>query len=286
MKIINLIEDTSKTPDYVQEHGLSFYVETPNHKLVVDTGSSDAFLENARRHNLDLSQVDTVILTHGHAAHCGGVRTLLELAPNAKVYIRETAFGDFYNGENVFNDGFHKDSATFVGIEKELAELPQVQLISGDFVIDEELQLFTNITERELWPSCNQKLHRAIDETTSEQDDFSHEQFLVISAEDLRVLFVGCCHSGIVNVMSAFEQRLGGAPDLVIGGFHMMTQQYFGFSKEYLFLIDEIGRKLNEYPTRYYTCHCTGLMPYHRLKGQLGNKVSYLYSGEEIPLNQ
>ncbi len=39
MKIINLIEDTSKTPDYVQEHGLSFYVETPNHKLVVDTGS-------------------------------------------------------------------------------------------------------------------------------------------------------------------------------------------------------------------------------------------------------
>ncbi|MDD5953498.1 MAG: MBL fold metallo-hydrolase [Oscillospiraceae bacterium] len=283
MKIVNLIEDTCRTSAYLEEHGLSFYVETPNHKLVVDTGASDAFLENARRLKIDLSGVDTVILTHGHLSHCGGVKALLELAPKATVYIRETAFGEFYNGANVFDENFLRDNARFIGIEKELASLPQVQLVYGDLVIDEELQLFTNVVERELWPACNLHLHRVIGET-SEQDDFSHEQFLVVSAEGKRILFAGCCHGGIVNVMNAFQERFGSAPDLVVGGFHMMQKQYCGFSRENLFLVDEIGRQLKDTPTRYYTCHCTGSIPYHRLKAQMGDKISYVYSGETVPL--
>lgn len=284
MKIINLIEDTCRTSAYLQERGIAFYVETPRHKIVVDTGSSDAFLENARRLGIDLSAVDTVILTHGHAAHCGGVKALLALAPKANVYIRENAFGDFYNGENVFSEAFHHDSARYVGIDKALSSLPQVHLLSSDFVIDQELRLFTNVTERELWPTCNQKLHRVTD-GISEQDDFSHEQFLVVSDGEKRVLFAGCCHSGIVNVMKACADRFGFVPDVVVGGFHMMQQQYCGFSRENLLLVDEIGRQLNEYPTRYFTCHCTGMIPYNRLKGQLGKKVSFVYSGETIPLD-
>ena len=45
MKIINLVEDT-KGGDCLNEHGLSFYIETKKHKLLVDSGATDMFLHS------------------------------------------------------------------------------------------------------------------------------------------------------------------------------------------------------------------------------------------------
>ncbi len=72
MKIVNLIENTKGDKECLFEHGLSFYVETANHKLLVDTGATGAFMENADKLGVDLSQVDTLILSHGHYDHAGG----------------------------------------------------------------------------------------------------------------------------------------------------------------------------------------------------------------------
>ena len=38
MKIVVLMEDTGRDPAYRSEHGLSIYVETEKHRLLVDTG--------------------------------------------------------------------------------------------------------------------------------------------------------------------------------------------------------------------------------------------------------
>lgn len=72
MHILTLIENTTHSA-LLCEHGLSFYIETPNHRLLVDTGSSGRFLENARVLGVDISGVDTAILSHGHYDHCGGL---------------------------------------------------------------------------------------------------------------------------------------------------------------------------------------------------------------------
>ena len=52
MKIINLIEDTPGSSNCLYEHGLSFYIETKKHKILMDTGASDAFIK--MRHNWGL----------------------------------------------------------------------------------------------------------------------------------------------------------------------------------------------------------------------------------------
>ena len=49
MKIEVLVEDTSSSPSYRSEHGLSLYIETKNNKILFDTGASDLFLENAKK---------------------------------------------------------------------------------------------------------------------------------------------------------------------------------------------------------------------------------------------
>ena len=53
MKIITLMENTSGSEEFLFEHGLSLYIETEKHKLLMDTGSSDGFLKNAEKLGID-----------------------------------------------------------------------------------------------------------------------------------------------------------------------------------------------------------------------------------------
>ena len=100
MKIVNLIEDTKGVNGCHHEHGLSFYIETENHKLLLDTGATDAFLDNAIVLGIDLKKVDTVIISHGHYDHTGGLLAFTAINPSAKIYIQKAACGEFYNYRN------------------------------------------------------------------------------------------------------------------------------------------------------------------------------------------
>lgn len=98
VRIQTLIEDTSgSNTELVCEHGLSFYLETALHKVLFDLGASGGFLKNARALRIDLTQVDTVILSHGHNDHGGGLREFLSVNNKAKVYVRESAFEGHYS---------------------------------------------------------------------------------------------------------------------------------------------------------------------------------------------
>ncbi len=66
MEIITLIEDTPGRPGCIFEHGLSIYVKTRKHKLLLDTGATEAFAKNAEALGVDLRMVDTVVLSQGH----------------------------------------------------------------------------------------------------------------------------------------------------------------------------------------------------------------------------
>ncbi|MFR0986450.1 MAG: MBL fold metallo-hydrolase [Frisingicoccus sp.] len=90
MKIVNLIENTEGCSGCASEHGLSFYIET-KHKLLVDTGATDAFVRNAKMLGVDLKAVDTVILSHGHYDHGGGLPAFIKINSKAKIYIRTAA---------------------------------------------------------------------------------------------------------------------------------------------------------------------------------------------------
>uniref|UniRef100_UPI0025D0FF1B PhoU domain-containing protein n=1 Tax=uncultured Ruminococcus sp. TaxID=165186 RepID=UPI0025D0FF1B len=73
MKIITLVENSCGNENCIAEHGLSIYIETEKHKLLLDTGQTDAVVKNAEVLGIDLSAVDTVILSHGHYDHSGGI---------------------------------------------------------------------------------------------------------------------------------------------------------------------------------------------------------------------
>ena len=85
MKIINLIEDTQGTEGLHAEHGLSIYIETSRHKILVDTGASEKTWENAERLGVRPEEIDTVFLSHGHYDHSGGILSFSKINPNARI---------------------------------------------------------------------------------------------------------------------------------------------------------------------------------------------------------
>ena len=103
MRIVSLVDNISERSDIGSEHGLSFYIETTNHKILFDLGASALFSKNAEILGIDLELVDTVIISHGHYDHGGGLKHFMTINQKAKIYIKKEAFLDYYS---IKEDGF------------------------------------------------------------------------------------------------------------------------------------------------------------------------------------
>ena len=290
MRIINLVENTEGTSGCGSEHGLSFYIETEHHKLLADTGASDLLLKNAEKLGIDLTKVDTVILSHGHYDHGGGILPFAEINPTAKIYIPAFAFGEYYSLRN--------GAPRYIGLAEEIRKLPQVVIVGGKpaeagtepaganagiFRIDDELSLFSGIGNEHPIPSANRSL-RVKTEDGLIQDDFRHEQCLVISEGDRKVLLSGCAHHGILNVLDRYRELYGGEPDAAISGFHMMKKN--GYSDDDINTIINTALELENYGTVFYTGHCTGIEPYEAMKKLMDDQLRYVHSGDEIMISE
>ena len=58
---------------YLGEPALCFLIETDGRQILLDTGYSNVCLRNSQAMGLDLAQVDTIVLSHGHNDHTGGL---------------------------------------------------------------------------------------------------------------------------------------------------------------------------------------------------------------------
>ena len=273
MRVVCLIENTEGTNGCSYAHGLSFYIETVKHKILMDLGPSGETLENAKKLGIDLGKIDTVILSHGHYDHSGGIIPFSKINDKAAIYIQKTAVGEFYS-----DDG---DEYRYIGIDKEIPALHQVRFIEGDYVIDEELSLFVIDERSGAVPSTNFSLKEKKDDSYV-QDDFRHEQFLVLKDNDRRIIFSGCAHNGVLNILKEYKRKTGAEPDAVISGFHLMKKT--DYSDEELREIISTAEELKKYHAMFYTCHCTGIPAYQIMKNTMGDQLEYVHSGDEVTI--
>ena len=79
LRITALMDDKlPKDPALLSEHGLSFFVEYGDHRLLFDCGMTSAAQENAQALEIDLNNLEGVILSHSHYDHAAGFRSLAE----------------------------------------------------------------------------------------------------------------------------------------------------------------------------------------------------------------
>ncbi len=270
MKVTTLLENKTTCDTLRCEHGLSLYIETERHKILFDSGASDAFWENAKALGIDLTQVDAAFLSHAHNDHCGGLLTFLAGNGTAKVYLQKESFGDYYV--------VTPEKREFIGLDPKLREYAgRFVMAEGVTKIDDELTLFSGIRTHELLSEANATLREKIGNEYP-RDAFRHEQDLLVTENGKTALFAGCAHSGIVNIINRAEDLLGRAPDYVFAGFHLYNPT-LGQS-EPRSLVDAVGERLRALKdTRYVTGHCTGDDAYAWLREKLGDRLDYMATG-------
>lgn len=278
MKIVNLIENTEGRSECSYEHGLSFYIETEWHKVLLDLGQTDDSIRNAESLGIDLSAVETVVLSHGHYDHSGGIIPFSRINDRAVIYMQKAAGGEYYADDGIMAGN---DRYRYIGIDKDILKLPQVRLLQGDYVIDDDLELFTIKNRTHVIPFTNKRLLVKTDEGFV-SDDFIHEHYLVVKENGLSVLLSGCAHNGILSILDAYKEKYGNLPDIVISGFHLMVKREYRENE--LEEVRAIAEELRTYQTRFYTCHCTGIPAFEEMKKIMGDQLEYVHSGEEIIL--
>jgi len=260
--LVENISDCGLTP----VHGLSLYIQTSRHRLLFDLGPDGTLLENAKRRDIDLAGVDTVIISHGHYDHGGALRQFLEINQTAKIYVQRTAFDKYFS----ISQG--SGAGESIGLDETLMENAQVVLLSGDHRIDDELQLFTVPAGDKCRSEANDSLY---DEYG--RDRFLHEHNLIIRGAGGDALIMGCGHRGVVNIL----ERAGEFDvKTCVGGFHLYNPDLKRTVGEKT--LSAVAAELERYDINYYTCHCTGSEAYAYLRGRL--PVKYLSCGMEIEL--
>jgi len=256
VRVTCLIENTAISEEYAFEHGLSLYIETEHHKILFDMGQTDLFQKNAVRLGIDLSLADVCVLSHGHYDHGGGMKTFLEINPHAPIYLSRYAFEPHYNGTD-----------RYIGLDTALQNSDRLIFHEDQLKIADGITLYhcnQNPTKHALG---NERLYMLQDGRFL-TDDLRHEQYLLMEEKGKRILFSGCSHKGILNIMEWFQ------PDVLIGGFHMLMKPLDAALEQY-------AKKLDAYHTEYYTCHCTGKEQYHYMK-QYMKHLHVLSAGQHL----
>lgn len=267
MKIVTLMEDTEGENHCAFEHGLSFYIETPKHRLLFDTGASDMTIKNAQKLNIDLHLIDTVVISHGHYDHAGGLMSFCQINDLARIYMHENAGKEYFHGTK------------YIGIDKQILYLPQLKLLNEDCWLDDELFIFGHITGRKMYAASNFELSKYINGQHIE-DNFDHEQCLAVFVDNHKILLSGCAHNGILNILDRYHEIFGFDPDIVVSGFHL--QQKIAYDEKDLANIEKLAQALLQRQITFYTGHCTGKVAYEMMKHIMKERLIYIHSGDRI----
>lgn len=241
------------------EHGFAALIEpAEGAPLLFDTGQGLTLLHNAARMNKDLSTVHSVVLSHGHYDHCGGLKPLLAACGAKRVFGHPGLFAPRYRV---------KDTGECYPISapdrrEDLEEAGAVFDLSGEFrAVAPGMYLTGEVPRVTAFENGDQGLY--CDCTGQELDSTPDDQSLILESDKGLVLLLGCCHAGLVNTVEHVAY-ITGRRDFyaIIGGTHL------GFcSQEQLdgtiSALQKLGIK------KLAASHCTGFAASARLSRSL-----------------
>lgn len=248
VKIVTLIEnDEGEHHALKAEHGISFYIERDGRKLLFDTGQSGAFIENAKKLNIDLSGTEYVVVSHGHYDHSGGVRPLAGLTSSFQLVLGKGFFTGKYATDghayeylgNDFDEAFLKrQNIAYRFVERNVEEI-----VSGVFAV-------TGFQLRHADEVINPRF-KILRDGRFESDPFTDELLLVVKTAKGLVVLLGCSHPGMKNMLDTVRGLFSEPLYALLGGTHLVEASDASIEKTMSYLgkgvVDVIG-----------VSHCTG----------------------------
>lgn len=275
LKITVLVENSAGKLGVLAEHGLSFLIETGGEKILFDTGQSFVLEHNLGRLKLCLDDVKTVVLSHGHYDHTGGLHTALPMMNQPTVYahpaVIEPKFARNADGISRMIGMPEEDKQALLTQSKWIQVETPVHLPCG-------LQLTGPVPRTTDFEDTGGPFYRDADCT--DPDPITDDQSAFVETQHGTVVLLGCAHAGVINTLKYIQKLTDKRPiHTVIGGMHLHSASVNRMNKTVKAL-----RKLNIHCM--FPCHCTGFAASARLWQEFPGKVRPCPAGTIISMNQ
>ncbi|HVC62437.1 MAG TPA: MBL fold metallo-hydrolase [Acetobacteraceae bacterium] len=259
-------------------HGLSLVIRATagdrTHTVLFDAGPVDyAVARNGERLGIDFGAIETVVLSHGHWDHGGGLLQAFELmgaaAPdrNVPIYLHPGMFAE--RGQRQPDGGVlptallpTPEELAAAGAAPVVTDAPQI-LLDAMFYVSGEIPRVTPY-------ETGLQAHVRRDANGDWQPDplLMDERFLAVAVKGKGIIvFSACSHAGVVNVLTHARacfpsQKLYA----VMGGFHL--------SGETERCIPETVRDIAEFGLSVIAAgHCTGWRALNALTRMCGEDI-------------
>lgn len=217
--LTTLSENTAGRPGFMAEWGQSILVQTDGCTVLFDVGASNVGLINADRLGVDLTTVDVIVLSHGHADHTGGLRDTLKRLGKTRVIghpcIWDAKYTKRPNEEKEAFIGipFVREELEYLGASFELTPDPVV--LSDQVMTTGEVEMTTDFESVE-----NNLLVK--EGNGFRQDLLEDDLSLIVRMDQGLLLVLGCAHRGTINTLR-HAQKLTGEKRIyaVVGGTHL-----------------------------------------------------------------
>ncbi len=280
MKLICLIDNTSVDEKLYAEDGVSFLVELGWKYYLIDAGLTGKAAENARRMKQPVDNLESIVITHNHFSHIGGIDGFTRLSPKAEIYLRAGAQTEYFKKTGLFKEPAGAGRSFFRKYEDRLILFNSFSEVTEGFYLA-SCEVFE---EKNINPD---KGYFTLEGKKQIPYDCSDESFAVIfpgkRKADGLVIIGGCFHCGVQNMLETVGELWTGIPVLaVVGGFHFMgsNPKTLGCSSEYV-AAQARALKLSS-AEKIYACHCTGFKGFDIMDEILGDRLMYIGGGEEI----
>jgi 7,8-dihydropterin-6-yl-methyl-4-(beta-D-ribofuranosyl)aminobenzene 5'-phosphate synthase len=250
--ITAIIENTSNIPGFYAEHGLSMLIEiireNEKTKILMDAGqSSFAFLHNARQLKIDLTDINAIVISHGHFDHTGALLDILRKIPrkipiigHPKMFEKKYSkhkrlryIGVPFSKDELQQKGILNLTKTPVKVAPSACTTGEINRISGS-------------------PLSNKLLIKKNEAFI--KDELFDDQALIVNMKEGLVIIAGCAHSGIVNTIFHAQKLVSRQTIMgVIGGFHL-----FESDPRSILVVLEVLKNLKL--KLLAPCHCTGFL--------------------------
>jgi len=242
-------------------------------------GASDNFYSNALSLGIKIEDIDFVVLSHGHQDHTGGLEQFIKVNHRAKIIMSVHAKDKTFFSYRLKSK---RDISMNHSIVKE--NINRFIFINSNNQISANVGLICQIPLIYETPKANNKLFQS-GSNGEKSDGFNHEVALAINTQHGMIVFSGCSHRGILNILETCSTHYNTPVIACVGGTHLIDSdsinEYESESE-----INDIGKSIiHRYPNmRLYTGHCTGTNAQKYLSKMMGTNFETFHSGAILEL--